>query len=155
MNQYNRSHLPVAAILMGKYNSYFADKMLPDSIDTSGFRKTGASSRILAAGNASFIMDDFANQNNATFFANVLDWMAQEKGLIEIRSKILLPDNLRSFCRLKRYNKIYRSATSSNSCDPDRILFWRLKRHDMQEFNAFWGCRMKNGKFSIHQEELK
>jgi len=86
-NQYNRSHLPVAAILMGKYNSYFADKMLPDSIDTSGFRKTGASSRILAAGNASFIMDDFANQNNATFFANVVDWMAQEKGLIEIRSK--------------------------------------------------------------------
>ena len=140
MNQYNRSHLPVAAILMGKYNSYFADKMLPDSIDTSGFRKTGASSRILAAGNASFIMDDFANQNNATFFANVVDWMAQEKGLIEIRSKNIAARQLKEVSAgSKGTIKFIAVLLPPILVILIGILFWRLKKARYARIQRYLG----------------
>ena len=140
INQYNRAHLPVAAILMGKYNSYFADRGMPDSIDTSGFMMSGATSRILAAGNASFIMDDFANQNNATFFANVVDWMAQEKGLIEIRSKNIAARQLKEVSDgSKGTIKFIAVLLPPILVILIGILFWRLKKARYARIQRYMG----------------
>ncbi len=140
LNQYNRAHLPVAAILMGKYNSYFAERGMPDSIDTSGFMKTGMTSRILAAGNASFIMDDFANQNNATFFANVVDWMAQEKGLIEIRSKNIASRQLKEVSDgSKGTIKFIAVLLPPILVILIGILFWRLKKARYARIQRYMG----------------
>jgi len=114
--------------------------MLPDSIDTSGFRKTGASSRILAAGNASFIMDDFANQNNATFFANVVDWMAQEKGLIEIRSKNIAARQLKEVSAgSKGTIKFIAVLLPPILVILIGILFWRLKKARYARIQRYLG----------------
>jgi len=140
MNQYNRSHLPVAAILIGKYNSYFADKTLPDTIDTSGFMKSGASSRILAVGNASFVQDDFANQNNATFFANAVDWMAQEKGLIEIRSKNIAARQLKEVSDgSKGTIKFIAVLLPPILVILIGVLFWRIKKARYARIQRYMG----------------
>ena len=140
MNQYNRSHLPVAALLMGKHNSYFTDRTLPDSIDTSGFVESGSLSRILAVGNASFIMDDYANQNNATFFANVVDWMAQEKGLIEIRSKNIAARQLKEISDgSKGTIKLIAVLLPPILVILIGILFWRVKKARYSRIQRFMG----------------
>ncbi|HHI87341.1 MAG TPA: hypothetical protein ENK03_00135 [Candidatus Cloacimonetes bacterium] len=141
LNQYNRSHLPVAAILMGKYSSYFEDKTLPDSIDTSGIMNRDATSRILAVGNASFVMDDYANQNNAVFFANVVDWMAQEKGLIEIRSKNIAARQLKEVSGgSKGTIKFISVLLPPILVILIGILFWRIKKARYTKIQRFMGA---------------
>ncbi|MEA2103520.1 MAG: GldG family protein [Candidatus Cloacimonadota bacterium] len=94
--KYAKQNILLAALLTGNFSSYFSDKSLPDSlnIDTSGMIRDGSESRLLAIGNAQFISDDYLSQSNALFFANSIDWMAQEKGLIQIRSKNIVAPKL-------------------------------------------------------------
>ncbi|MBN2017233.1 MAG: Gldg family protein [Candidatus Cloacimonetes bacterium] len=140
MDQYNRSKLPVAALLLGNYNSYFKDNPLPDSIDTTGFLENGVQSRLLVVGNASFVQDDFANQNNATFFANVVDWMAQEKGLIEIRSKNIAARQLKDISDgSKGTIKFIAVLLPPIIVILVGILLWRIKKTRYARIKRFMG----------------
>jgi len=140
MEQYNRSKLPVAALLLGSYDSYFKENPLPDSIDTTGFLENGVQSRLLVVGNASFVQDDFANQNNATFFANVVDWMAQEKGLIEIRSKNIAARQLKDISDgSKGTIKFIAVLLPPIIVILVGILLWRIKKTRYARIKRFMG----------------
>jgi len=128
-NQYNRSNLLLAALLTGNFKSHFAGMTLPDSIDTSGFIEKSAPSRIMVVGNAMFVKDDFMNQNNATFFANTIDWMTQEQGLIQIRSKNLAARQLEEISDgAKRTVKFIAVLLPPILVILIGILFWRIKK---------------------------
>ena len=140
INQYNRSQLPISALFMGKFSSYFAGKALPDSVDTSGFVSKGSTSRIFAIGNAGFIMDDYANQTNATFFANVVDWMMQEKGLIQIRSKNLSARQLKEVSdSAKGTIKFIIVLLPPIIVILVGIIFWRIKKARYARIKRFMG----------------
>ncbi|MBL7085741.1 MAG: Gldg family protein [Candidatus Cloacimonetes bacterium] len=94
-SQYNKKDIPLASLFLGKFKSWFRDKEQPNTIDTSLYLEEGLESRILVVGDADFAKDDYFNQNNALFFANSIDWMAQETGLIQIRSKNIIARELK------------------------------------------------------------
>ncbi|MEA3476512.1 MAG: Gldg family protein [Candidatus Cloacimonadota bacterium] len=94
-SQYNKQDIPLASLLLGKFRSYFRNQELPDTLDTSLYLEKGLDSRILVVGDADFIRDDYLNKTNALFFTNSIDWLAQESGLIEIRSKNIITRELK------------------------------------------------------------
>ncbi|MBN1397769.1 MAG: Gldg family protein, partial [Bacteroidetes bacterium] len=82
----SESGIPLAAVVSGSFNSLFsagegAKSFVPQltkSPDT----------RIVVVGDGDFMRDDFAgNRNNLTFFVNIVDFLADDAGLITIRSK--------------------------------------------------------------------
>jgi len=87
--EYNKSNIPLAAIVKGNFNSYFTNKQIPDTVDIDniGMLSSSPENRILVVGDAQFLESQFLDKSNLIFFANSIDWLAQEKGLIQIRSK--------------------------------------------------------------------
>jgi gliding-associated putative ABC transporter substrate-binding component GldG len=88
--------IPLAAVLTGRFESYFNDKAIPQYEGTDTLSKDSIpekrdyieDSRMVVIGNGSFVKDD--NRRNTTAFVlllNIADWLTQEKGLISIRSK--------------------------------------------------------------------
>ncbi len=139
-NQYNRSNLLLATLLTGNFKSYFAGKALPDSIDTSGFMSSGHAARLMVVGNALFVNDDFMNQNNAAFFANAVDWMAQEKGLIQIRSKNLEANQLKELSDGAKHTvKFIAVLLPPIIVILIGILFWRLKKARYHKIQRMMG----------------
>lgn len=70
--------------LEGSFTSYFVNKPLPDEDGTLAGRKTineSPKTRIFVAGGAEFI------RSSLETFINMVDWLAQDEDLIEIRSK--------------------------------------------------------------------
>ncbi len=98
---YNRSHIPLAAVLSGTFPSYFEDKPVPqaDTADTAFVAPSqekiveSMDTRILLVGNGIFFNDDAARDRNRrfaqnfVFFRNITDWLAQDADLISIRAK--------------------------------------------------------------------
>jgi len=76
------SSIPLAAVVSGSFKSFFEGKSLvPREIKSPD-------TRIIAVGDGDFMKDDFAgNRNNLTFFINIVDFLADDAGLITIRSK--------------------------------------------------------------------
>ncbi len=101
-SDYNRSRIPLAAVLAGRFKSYFANRPVPQAAagDTTFVEPAGEKlsqgaedSRLLVIGNANFFDDTAARDRsgrfrpNFTFFRNLSDWLAQDDDLIAIRSK--------------------------------------------------------------------
>lgn len=101
-SDYNRSRIPLAAVLSGKFKSYFANRPMPEAPadDTTYVQPVGeklsqasADSRLVVIGNGNFFDDTAARDRsgrfrpNFTFFRNTADWLAQDDDLIAIRSK--------------------------------------------------------------------
>ncbi|HDS00713.1 MAG TPA: hypothetical protein ENO07_01725 [candidate division Zixibacteria bacterium] len=99
---YDQFYLPLAAVLSGQFESYFADKFVPaaDSADTAfvppaqeKLNRAIENSRLLVVGSGNFFDDQAARdrsrrfQQNFVFFRNIADWLAQDDELITIRSK--------------------------------------------------------------------
>ncbi len=99
---YNQSYLPLAAVLSGKFDSYYAERFLPepDTTDTAYVAPTQEkltqgieNSRLLVVGSGNFFDDQAARdrsqrfRQNFIFFRNIADWLAQDDELITIRSK--------------------------------------------------------------------
>jgi ABC-type uncharacterized transport system involved in gliding motility auxiliary subunit len=86
-------------MVSGKFTSAFADKEIP--VDTSatailpsGNKITGSpETRIVLVGDGDFARDQYlGNSDNITFFANMIDHLVDDAGLITIRSKdVTLP----------------------------------------------------------------
>ena len=76
------SGIPLAAIVEGSFKSYFTGKQ-PAAVVTSS-----PDTRIVVVGDGDFMKDEMlGNKGNLTFFANIVDYLADDAGLITIRSK--------------------------------------------------------------------
>jgi gliding motility-associatede transport system auxiliary component len=100
-SSYNDSYLPLAAVISGRFTSYFTNRPVPQPAQTDSMAintmiepiTDGIDSRIIVIGNGNFFDDGAARdrsrrfQQNFVFFRNIVDWMAQDEDLITIRSK--------------------------------------------------------------------
>lgn len=76
------SGIPLAATVEGSFKSYFVGKTISPDVAQS------PQTRILVVGDGDFMKDEFlANQGNLLFFVNTVDYLADDAGLITIRSK--------------------------------------------------------------------
>lgn len=79
---WNEQRLPLAAAVTGSFPSAFAGTPLAPPIAQS------PSTRIIVVGDGDFMKDELAgSRGNATFFINIVDYLADDAGLITIRSK--------------------------------------------------------------------
>jgi len=86
-DELSESNIPMAAVVSGSFKSYFST--------TGGDNKAlvpqatkSPDTRIIVVGDGDFMRDDFAgNRGNLTFFINIVDFLADDAGLITIRSK--------------------------------------------------------------------
>ena len=75
-------NIPLAVVLEGSFRSFFADKEPRAEITVS------PETRIIAVGDGDFMKDDYlGSRDNLNFFANIVDYLADDAGLITIRSK--------------------------------------------------------------------
>ncbi len=76
------SGIPLAIIVSGSFKSCFVGKQ-PASVLT-----VSPETRIIVVGDGDFVKDEFlGGPGNITFFANIIDYLADDAGLITIRSK--------------------------------------------------------------------
>jgi len=79
---FSESGIPMAATVGGSFASAFAGKTPVPAIDKS------PETRIVVVGDGDFMKDEYlGNRNNLTFFVNIVDYLADDAGLITIRSK--------------------------------------------------------------------
>ncbi|RPI05104.1 MAG: hypothetical protein EHM64_07685 [Ignavibacteriae bacterium] len=86
-DELSESGIPMAAVVSGSFKSAFA---APGG-ESKAFVPQATKSpetRIVVVGDGDFMRDDFAgNRSNLTFFINIVDYLADDAGLITIRSK--------------------------------------------------------------------
>lgn len=103
LEAFRYQYVPVAVSLEGTFNSVFAHRMMPDSIvSDEPIRKQSVATRQVVVGSGSIIMNevernqvlpmgyDRYNQiqfSNRDFIANVLLWLTDSEGLIQLREK--------------------------------------------------------------------
>lgn len=76
------SGIPLATIVDGSFKSYYVGKQPAATVAAS------PETRIIVVGDGDFMKDEFlGNRGNLTFFANLIDYLADDAGLITIRSK--------------------------------------------------------------------
>jgi gliding-associated putative ABC transporter substrate-binding component GldG len=74
--------IPLGIMVSGSFKSLFVGKQ-PAPVQTSS-----PESRIIVVGDGDFMKDEFlGSRGNLTFFANIIDYLADDAGLITIRSK--------------------------------------------------------------------
>ncbi len=99
MAQYTREmfseqHIPLAAVVSGQFKSFYANKPVPHDTSAGAIAPTGNTltqspdTRIILVGDGDFAKDQFlGGRDNLTFFANMIDYLVDDAGLITIRSK--------------------------------------------------------------------
>jgi gliding-associated putative ABC transporter substrate-binding component GldG len=81
------SGIPMAAVLEGSFSSYFSEKTVGDR-QPAGLLTNSPETRIVVVGDGDFMKDEYLGQTgNLVFFANIVDYLADDAGLITIRSK--------------------------------------------------------------------
>jgi gliding-associated putative ABC transporter substrate-binding component GldG len=76
------SGIPLAAIVNGSFASFFVGKQPAPALTSS------PETRIIVVSDGDFMKDEFlGSRGNVTFFANIIDYLADDAGLITIRSK--------------------------------------------------------------------
>jgi ABC-2 type transport system permease protein len=110
MNQFNKSFLPVAVLLEGKFQSAFRNRMIYDLVDDKNFRikeeskpskmiiiadadiirngvnRTGTEMTPLPLGQDRYTQSTFGNKD---FLINCLNYLVDENGIMELRSREL------------------------------------------------------------------
>lgn len=75
-------NIPLAVLLHGSFRSFFTDKQPASPVAQS------PETQILVFGDGDFMKDEYlGNRANMTLFANIVDYLADDAGLITIRSK--------------------------------------------------------------------
>jgi gliding-associated putative ABC transporter substrate-binding component GldG len=91
--EFSESGIPLAAVVSGSFSSFYAGKPIPSDTAAgsapppASARTSSPATRILVIGDGDFMRDQFTNRDNITFFANMVDYMMDDAGLITIRSK--------------------------------------------------------------------
>jgi len=87
------SHIPMAAIVKGKFKSFFAESGPPKNTkDSEAYNgpfkaEADAENRIIIAGDGHLGVDGYIDQEGLLFMQNAIDWLIQSEDLIAIRSK--------------------------------------------------------------------
>ena len=99
LQQYKREDfpdrgIPLAAVVYGQFRSFYAGKEVPKDTSASAAPPSGntvqmsPASRIVLVGDGDFSRDQYlGNRDNITFFANMVDYLVDDAGLITIRTK--------------------------------------------------------------------
>ena len=103
--QFDRGPQVMAAVVSGSFTSYFKDKEIPASSDTTAAapalqdstRSTSPETRLVVIGDGEFFVDSKGggDRDNLLFFQNMVDWLAQDEDLITIRSREVTDRSLR------------------------------------------------------------
>ena len=92
---FTEKELPLAVLLEGSFHSAFDGKPVPADTavgslaPTTSPLTTSPATRIVVVGDGDFIRDQYGNRENLTFFANLVDYLVDDAGLITIRTKEL------------------------------------------------------------------
>jgi gliding-associated putative ABC transporter substrate-binding component GldG len=82
---------PLVAALSGSFTSFFKDKPIPTEEGvTKDWQKTegvSAPTRMIVAGDATFLAPGFINNANFRFFINCLAWLTNDDDLLAIRTR--------------------------------------------------------------------
>jgi gliding motility-associatede transport system auxiliary component len=96
------SNLTVGSLYTGQYQSFYKGKPIPsDTAQGSSpaptqIKEQSPETKIIVIGNSEFPTDDFRGPDeNILFFANMIDYMTDDVGLSEIRSKDSTPQPLK------------------------------------------------------------
>ena len=92
-DQFPENGIPLGVVIEGVFHSLYAGKPAP--VDTaagsippaSNPPATSQQTRIVVVGDGDFMKDRTTSRDNITFFANLTDYLADDAGLIAIRSK--------------------------------------------------------------------
>lgn len=105
---FNKPNEPVAVLLEGKFDSYFKNKFLPDTIKNSkliGYKEQGVETKIIVVGDGDVARNpiykgqalplglDLMNRMNRNFYANknfllnCMNYLLDDKGLLSVRSR--------------------------------------------------------------------
>lgn len=99
LQQYKREDfgekgIPLAVLVYGQFKSFYAGKEAPKDTSTGAVPPSGntipmsPASRVVLVGDGDFGRDQYlGNRDNLTFFANMVDYLVDDAGLITIRSK--------------------------------------------------------------------
>ena len=92
---FTESEIPLGAVVSGRFESMYAGKPVP--ADTAAGSAppaaqplvSGSETRILLVGDGDFARDQYmgGSRDNVTFFANMVDYLVDDAGLIAIRTK--------------------------------------------------------------------
>ena len=87
-----QADIPLAAAIIGSFNSYFQGDDLPwvdeEEPYDGEFIEQSPETRMVVVGDGHFPLDIYMNtRSNATFFLNIVDWLAQDESLIHIRTR--------------------------------------------------------------------
>jgi ABC-2 type transport system permease protein len=92
--EFQEKEIPVAAVVSGKFRSAYSGKPVPADTSAGAMPApanplySSPETRVLLVGDGDFVRDQFlGNKDNLTFFANVVDYLVDDAGLITIRSK--------------------------------------------------------------------
>jgi gliding-associated putative ABC transporter substrate-binding component GldG len=90
---FQESGIPLATVVSGSFKSCYAGKPIPSDtaagstpVSTSPLT-VSPETRIIVIGDGDFMRDQYTSRDNLTFFANMVDYLADDAGLITIRSK--------------------------------------------------------------------
>jgi len=85
--------IPLGVCVSGSFRSFFAGKPIPSdtaagsAAPLASLQEKSLESRILVVGDGDFVRDQFSGRDNATFVANCVDYLADDAGLVTIRSR--------------------------------------------------------------------
>jgi gliding-associated putative ABC transporter substrate-binding component GldG len=94
-DQFAESAIPVAAVVEGSFTSLYAGKPAPADTTPGAMPPPSTpatkspTTRVVLVGDGDFVRDQYTggNRDNMTFFANMVDYLVDDAGLITIRSK--------------------------------------------------------------------
>ena len=92
-DQFPEQAIPLAVTIEGPFKSHFVGKEVPADTATGSLPPTAspltqaANSRIVVIGDGDFMKDQTTGRDNLLFAANLADYLADDAGLISIRTK--------------------------------------------------------------------
>ena len=91
---FSEKEIPLAAVVEGPFKSAFEGKPVPEDTSAGATLPVGnpltmsPDTRVVLVGDGDFARDQYlGNKDNLTFFANMIDYLVDDAGLITIRSK--------------------------------------------------------------------
>lgn len=88
LDELSESNIPLAVVVDGTFKSLFAGKNFSIGSENGVSLDKSPDTRVIVVGDGDFMNDDVArNPDNLAFFANMVDYLTDDAGLITIRSK--------------------------------------------------------------------
>jgi ABC-type uncharacterized transport system involved in gliding motility auxiliary subunit len=144
LEDFPEQNIPLAATVVGSFYSYYNTHPVPDSgvAGLPPFAGKSPMSRMVVVGDSDFMRDRSArNPENIAFFLNIVDWLAQDEGLVSIRSREStsrpLVSNISDGARWRyKYTNILLPPLVVVLAG---VVRWRMRRAKRQFLVSAWG----------------